>query len=1027
MNIFDVAGRLPTSTTLLEASAGTGKTYTIAALTARYLAEAGADVSELLLITFGNHASNELRSRVFARLQKTHDALAAHVAGEPMDETDPVSELLAATDAALHRDRLAVALARFNEATVLTTHAFCDAMLEQLGILGDWDRTEQVGPDPVDVVEQCSVDTYLRLYSSDPQPPFEARTALNIGREACLTGLPLLPSSGPHREFAEEVRALYAKRKGLLGVRTFDDVTQRLRSILEDGQTGPLVRDLLQARYPYVLVDEFQDTDPDQWAIIRAAFVAHDRPTILIGDPKQSIYGFRGADLGSYLAAKQHAEVATLGTNFRSDQSLVEGVTELFGERSLGAADVVVTPVDAHHEDRRRALGTPRVRIRRAPEAGLPETPESAIDNDLVGQVRLLTQTVSPTDIAVLVRTGFRAQQIAQRLTDAGHPAVVTGSQSVWERPAAAAWATLLRAMDNPTQATIRLAALTPLVGSRLADLLAEGSSEPARVSALVRELARRFDGGGVAAVLAALRASAELDARLLRLPGGDRELTDLVHLAELLDASGARSLSTLISLLERDRREEDADSLRISTDQAAVRVMTLHAAKGLEFPVVLLPETVGTAPRPWNPFTIVENGRRHLYVGPRPDRRDEITTDLEAQTLDEELRLLYVGFTRAKHLAIAWQVDLERTYRDGPLTLLLKKLTLPRLVRVEALDPTPVAPRDVEPSAPEQLIPPPRLHPIDRTWRRTSYSGLTAGLHEAFTPVVADEPTDVDVPLPPPTGPELSAPSPMAGLPAGAAFGTLVHEAFELLDWSPGHLTGSARALMAHLGPEHALSAEDSAQLAEALAAACRTPLLPLTPVALTDLPTADRLPELDFDLPLADHGAPATLSQLAHLMARWLPADDPLATYPARLAASEAAAEVLNGFLTGSIDAVLRLPDGSFAVVDYKTNRLSPAAQDPLTLGHYTQPAMAEAMMQAHYPLQAILYCVALHRYLALRVSDYDPDRHLGGVGYLFVRGLAGPDTPVVDGASCGVFGWFPPSGLVLAASALLGGTDA
>lgn len=81
----------------------------------------------------------------------------------------------------------------------------------------------------------------------------------------------------------------------------------------------------------------------------------------------------------------------------------------------------------------------------------------------------------------------------------------------------------------------------------------------------------------------------------------------------------------------------------------------------------------------------------------------------------------------------------------------------------------------------------------------------------------------------------------------------------------------------------------------------------------------------------------------------------------------------------------------------------------------------------MQAHYPLQAILYCVALHRYLALRVSDYDPDRHLGGVGYLFVRGLAGPDTPVVDGASCGVFGWFPPSGLVLAASALLGGTDA
>ena len=157
---------------------------------------------------------------------------------------------------------------------------------------------------------------------------------------------------------------------------------------------------------------------------------------------------------------------------------------------------------------------------------------------------------------------------------------------------------------------------------------------------------------------------------------------------------------------------------------------------------------------------------------------------------------------------------------------------------------------------------------------------------------------------------------------------------------------------------------------------------------------------------------------------MARHLPAVDPLNRYPARLAATEAASGVLNGFLTGSIDAVLRTPEGRFLVVDYKTNTLSPSSEAPQILGHYTPEAMAEAMMQAHYPLQALLYSAALHRYLRLRLPGYRPEWHLGGVGYLFVRGMAGAGTPVVSGARCGVFSWYPPPELVVATSELLGG---
>ncbi len=1052
MHDFDLTGPLPTGTTLLEASAGTGKTYAIAALATRYLAERpDLDVTQLLMITFGNHAAGELRSRVFARLQATLRRLDAHLAGEPMDDPDPVDELLAATDAEVHRDRIATAIARYNEATILTTHAFCDAMLRELGVLADWDPAETIGPDDRDLARQCASDTYLRFHRDQGDPPFDPRAALRIGESACETALPLLPADGPRHDYAVAVRELYAARKATEGICTFDDVIARLRTALADPRTGNLAREHLAGRFPVVLVDEFQDTDPEQWDIIERAFVTPDRPTILIGDPKQSIYGFRGADLGSYLRARQGAEVFTMATNHRSDAPLVRGVVDLFGDMELGSAEVTVTPVTARHGARLQVPVEARVWLRRESADSLLAAGVdglTAIERDLVRQVRnLLThatlttasgaRALGPGDIAVLTRTTARARRVREALTEAGLSAVLTGSQSVWRQDSADDWQSLLRAMADPTQSHIRLAAMTPLVGSELGDLLSEGSQEPARVSTLVRELSLAFDAGGIGAVVTVLRSRADLDARVLAEADGARRLTDLLHIAELLDASGQRSLPGLLAVIaERRSGDDEADSIRIESDEPAIRVMTMHAAKGLEFPVVLLPETGGSQVRVAYPFSVIEGNRRHLYVGEKPNHLDDIHKDVNRQNLEEELRLLYVGMTRAAHLTIAWHVsDSTRASSNGPLSTLLKRhgwrqsgTTTPiHLASVfdSLLDPTPLPPADPQSAEGREPLVLATLHrSVDHTWRRTSYSGLTQGLHEQVVRVVTDEADELDLAPVQDTAPELLAASPMADLPAGAGFGTLVHEALERLDWAPERLTASAHELLAEIGPANGLDATLSGLLADALDLLCRTPLLPLTSTTLSGLPTSSRLPELDFDLPLADAGRPATLADLAALMAEHLSEDDPLVDYPRRLASSEAAPAVLNGFLTGSIDAVLKLPDGRFAVVDYKTNRLSPTAADPLTLGHYTAPAMAEAMMQAHYPLQASLYCVALHRYLALRLPGYDPAEHLGGVGYLFVRGMAGPDTPIVDGTACGVFGWFPPAAFVVAASDLLGG---
>ena len=220
--------------------------------------------------------------------------------------------------------------------------------------------------------------------------------------------------------------------------------------------------------------------------------------------------------------------------------------------------------------------------------------------------------------------------------------------------------------------------------------------------------------------------------------------------------------------------------------------------------------------------------------------------------------------------------------------------------------------------------------------------------------------------------------------------------------------------------------------ELAAGLAPAFRTSLGPLAGGrALADIPRQDRLAELGFELPLAGGEvarADVSLGDLVPLLREHLPPDDPLAAYPDALADPVLAEQTLRGFLTGSIDAVLRVdgPDGEprYLVVDYKTNWLGPLEGPPLTVGQYTPPRMAEAMIRAHYPLQALLYAVAVHRLMRWRQPGYDPDRHHGGVLYLFVRGMAGPTTPAVDGVPCGVFSWRPPGALVTALSDLLDG---
>ncbi|MCW5953112.1 MAG: AAA family ATPase, partial [Propionibacteriaceae bacterium] len=580
---------------------------------------------------------------------------------------------------------------------------------------------------------------------------------------------------------------------------------------------------------------------------------------------------------------------------------------------------------------------------------------------------------------------------------------------------------------------------------------------------AVLQNWSRLLEREGVAGLFAAVQQQSNLVERVLAQPFGERRVTDYRHVAELLHArysSGQRGQALVGWLSETITAVEQAAdrTRRLETDRHAVQIMTVHKAKGQQFPIVLVPQAADLHLGDDEGGKLVfhsDDGERVLDLGGlgTPARAERLRRhDLEAAA--DRLRSLYVAITRAQSQVTLWWARTKRNTEASPLHRLL---FCDRRGTPAPAYPTDRHPRELDwlagagiavedcpppwesrlPSTPgtaTKLVAPRWERQIDQLWRRTSYSGLTAAIHArgpvgpAELPVLEDEPM-VEAPADAVvTGPA----SPMADLPGGTAFGSLIHHILENLDWYAPHprdepgLRQRLRAAATAALTRYPLTGVETDQLCEALLPSLLTGLGWLTDGrSLAQLPITDRLSELDFEYPLGHSHSTTNLAEVAGLLRRWLPADDPLAGYPDELAHPGLAEQVLRGFLTGSIDSVLRVPGEAgprFLVVDYKTNRLG--GQPALLLDHYRPEAMAQEMIRSHYPLQALVYCVALHRFLSRRLPGYSAEQHLGGVGYLFVRGMAG--RPPVGSAAAepetGVFSWRPPAGLVVELSELI-----
>ncbi len=1126
---------------LLEASAGTGKTFAIAALVTRLIAEQDVTVDELLVVTFTRAAAAELRDRIRRRLSDAVRALQnPSLIVEGHDEIHDVLAACGSGELKERRQRLARAVIDFDTATITTIHGFCQQVLQSLGATSGHNPDVTLVQDTSDLVQGACSDV-MAAAALHGEMPYTAQGLVKTVQAVLNNpGVEVVADSGDGGDDARRKMVVRAAtevrdRLGSTASLSFDVMLEAVRDALV---AHPDAAQRLAQQFPVALVDEFQDTDPVQWAILSAIYAPdgeHRAGTrlVLVGDPKQAIYAFRGGDIHTYLAAARAAERRTLPVNWRSDGALLHTLNELCAGWELGDQEIRYLPVrpSPQHEDRRLVDAdghpVPAVDLRCAARGLEQKKPTKAgtssvyadparwacIDDAVRAIVEMLdsgwripcsdddpgatgvpgerTRELRAGDIAVLVHANRWATPIQRSLVRSGVPAVVTGGSSVAESPAADQWRILLDALARPSDPTRARAVALSWFGDRdpqwVAASTLEGTDDQrlADLQSQLESWSALLRNQGVSALTSVLRSDVSLVASVLSLPGGERNLTDLDHLGELLHSAtagrpvGPESARALLDEMSTGSADDDPEAIkrRIDTDAPAVRIMTLHAAKGLEFPVVCCPSL-------WNVTPSHRDGR--LYHNEHRGRLLDVSKDVKsipladaaakAELVGQAQRLTYVGLTRAVHRLVLWWAA-GPSAGNSPIAPLLfgdggvsgvpdehygqlcdrvDASGLDGLVSVAEVQPhgqriatrrtsdgpnrVPVAAADLSVAA--------LTRSLERSQGRWSFSSLSARALDDDHISVGGEPSvvpspskgdpddpslgdaaDGDEQLPPP-------PVLFDGLGAGAAFGTLVHDALEHLDFA-GDLEAQLSAFL--LTRPWAGDGARRERLVRAIAAAVRTPLGDsFDGIALASLVRSDRLDELEFELPLAttdagmggstiDRRSTFDTTDIGRLLLEHCAEGDPVRGWAQRLA--DGVIDVsAGGHLTGSIDLVMRLaadvPGGyRYCVADYKTNRLGSWVEaDRIT--NYRPDLLVDAMAHHHYPLQAVLYSVALHRYLRWRLPGYLPELHLGPVAYLFVRGMVGDATPQVDGRSHGVFDWQVPPAAVASLSDLLDG---
>ncbi len=911
-----------------------------------------------------------------------------------------------------------------------------------------------------------------------------------------------------------QLRALKRERRVL----AFDDLLFDLyRGLHGDAHTPGAngLRSALRARFPVALIDEFQDTDPLQFSIFRTLYAGPpdagadtDAPApalFLVGDPKQAIYSFRNADLHTYLQARGHAQACySLAENQRSTAPLLQGLNALFGvhPEAFMLPGLQYQPVRCgpkprpdwqDHSVAPGADAAAALQLWQLPPGDdgqalpKPEALEAAaracageiarlLAAGQAGQVRHGGLPLAGGQVAVLVRTHGQGARMRQALADLGVGSVELSQSSVFHSTDAEDLEQVLAAVLAPTrESLLRRALATSLLGFDAGALDALAGDEAQLLDRVGRfsDYRTQWLQRGVGLMLRQLVAQEGVNARLLARPDGERRLTNLLHLQELLHQAAAEQPGAegLLRWLQARRQDPEATAdsaqLRLASDRNLVQIVTIHKSKGLEYPVVFCPFLWDGHP---SAAPGVQDGLAYHDAQGRPvlDFRDEAeiaaTQDIKAlkaqlalERSAETLRLIYVALTRAvQRCTLVVGSYSQRTKGGGRsstpalrsrlnwlvagaghtpqgwsehrlgaaeihaawLRLVQAQARLqPPALSLQALPQGPWATLPLQPVDAERLAALAAPAPLPAAWWIGSYSSLTQGArhdgaaldHDARAGAAGNALSDPD------PDPDLKA-DPDAVPPASAPAAT--PELEDILHFPRGPEAGNClHALF------EAVDFTRPAGWTEAIAQTLR-----LQPPGAVSATLAPRLPAMLQRLlsdvlhtPLPGAGRLATVPSSRRLVelefmlpAASLQVDDLAQALRAHgVPVPGLSFTRLQGYLRGFIDLVFE-QQGRYWVLDWKSNHLGERPAD------YAAAALERAMAAHGYTLQALLYLVALHRHLARRLPDYRYEQHVGGALYLFVRGVR-PGWLDAHGAPGGVHLWRPPLALVERVSAL------
>jgi len=1158
---------------LIQASAGTGKTWTISFLYLRLIIEQQLTVDQLLVVTYTRAATEELRERIRERLKV---AVAAYENPEmAKGEYEDLLNLYPPDDEQclwyLRR-----ALLSFDEAAVFTIHGFCQRALQenafdvglpfdselvqdeadlQIALADQFWQQRMLEPDSLDLSvlhsEQVTPDSLLgdvRNFIGKPYLlPVRAETVtetdfseIQQSYQSALANAALmwqqqksgilellsptvmkqtsykqaqLESAGALLESLFEGLALKGVEAALLkftpanilkqvkkgqtapehmffgtcerllldfealqdmqknaleqlrfdlllflqkelpaskrkaGLLAFDDLLVNLQEALE---LRPSLAEGLAKRYRVALIDEFQDTDPVQFKVFEHIYAESEGRLFYVGDPKQAIYSFRGADIHTYLYAADSVEAPqqyTLDKNFRSQPQLIAAFNHLFsipsdpfsnggkiGYEQVQAGGVVKGALQCPGDTAPFRIWDWDSMDAELGKGDVLEQVARATANDIArrlqqgqsGEASIDGKPVGSGDFAVLVRSHKQGRLIKAALQQCGIASVQTSPQGIFQTHEAVELRVLLAAIAEPGHMPkVRRALVTELMGGDMQTLL-DMDEQPRLLEQQLEGFyrwQRLWQQRGFMAMLRDWMSRQNVNSRLLAYLDGERRLTNLLHLGELIHAETREHLSgmqaTLRWLQQRAEKSDSQDEhqLRLESDENLVQIITIHKSKGLQYPIVYCPFL-------WNETSVPQGSRWFAWYDPESQqsclqagalRLAEAKASQQAEEMSENLRLLYVALTRAQYQctvvlasgeisgfnyksALGWILfghlpDAQRilaTKSGGKMQpderQQLMHEQLHQLVEGAAGNIS----HESLPEAHELVTYQPERDAINLQARRFkhiippvtrvgSFSGLTSGSH--------DERPDHDAAISLELGVTPVMDRSSSEFPGGPRAGVCLHQMLELLDFQKPIEDQREEVIDKSLQDQgYELRLRDAAEAL--IYNTLHTPLLQGKTLTLADVAKSERLDELEFYFPVGG----LQVANLKTILTIGLPDGEEWQVI--REAVEQLSFADLSGFMKGFVDLIFR-HDGKFYVVDYKSNWLGESPDD------YAEPNLYQAMAHSHYYLQFLIYCVALHRYLRQRLGEanYSWDKDVGGVLYLFLRGME-PETEDFNG---------------------------